>query len=136
MFLFKMHSIGSVHPVPRASSHWWNNIQGPQLQGPQLQGPQIQGPQLQEPQLQEPDEDVVVIQEEEMVLVRNEPQEQGEQRETIQEEEAAPIQDALVQDEAPIQDALVQDEAPQPKCTEPESTTSAPKPKKKQNKRK
>jgi len=114
-----MHSIGSVRPVPRVSSHWWNNIQEPNPQEPELK-------QMN----QEPGEDVVVIQEEEMVLVRNDPQ--NNRREPTQEEAAAPVQEEAA---APVQ------EAPQPKCTEPESTTSAPplsksKPKKKQHKRK
>jgi hypothetical protein len=114
MFLFKMHSIGSVRPVPRASAlvnHWWNTPTGLPQPPPSNQAPHA---------TQEPAEDVVVIQEEEMVLVSNE----------------CP---ALNQD-APSQETETEEE-PRPQCMEPESTVSAPappsksKPKKKQQKR-
>jgi hypothetical protein len=76
MFLFKMHSIGSVRPVPRAAAVANANMWG---KPPPTQKPE-QGPT----HPQNLDEDVVVIQEEEMVLVRTdlnqEPEQQPEQK--------------------------------------------------------
>ena len=124
MFLFKMHSIGSVRPVPRASalaSQWWNGQ--PRQHPPASEQPQPQPQPSQEPQKPDhtlPEEDVVVmIQEEEMVLVRK-------QEEQQLEEAAAPEEVAAPEEAA----------APEPECTEPECTVSAPskptpKPKKK-----
>ena len=121
MFLFRMHSIGSVRPVPRASAvanHLWNNKIG------LPQPPSNQDPDA----TQELDEDVVVIQEEEMVLVRNQSPELNQE---------APPQETEKEKETETE------EEPQPQCMEPESTVSAPsnapsksKPKKKQQKRK
>ena len=111
MFLFKMHSIGSVRPVPRASAvanQWW----GTRAHSEPMK-------QAIEPTHNQLEEDVVVIQEEEMVLVRKEePQPQPEEQSQHKQEE----------------------QPQQPQCTEPESTvvapSSKPKYKKKQQKRK
>ena len=115
MFLFRMHSVGSVRPVPRTSAmvnQWWGGNPVSQLpEATQEQAKEEPAPK------KEAEEDVVVmIQEEEMVLVRKELQE-------------APVQ------EAPVQEAPVQ-EVPRPECIEPECTVSRPKPKKKHQKRK
>ena len=120
MFLFRMHSVGSVRPKPTAANaliRWWNNA-GVNDEATELaetaSEAQDAAPDAAPQENQEPneiEEDVVVIQEEEMVLVRKE-----------------------VQDVAPH-------DPPQPQCIEPEPTVSAPapsskpKPKKKQQKR-
>ena len=133
MFLFKMHSIGSVRPIPRTTAlvnHWWNN-KGVAQPSPQSGHTLVSGsnpettlqmnpenPENPEnTDNQEHEEDVVVIQEEEMVLVR---------KETV----ATEVQEAATE---------VQEEAPRPQCIETESTvmepSSKPKPKKKNNKK-
>ena len=132
MFLFKMHSIGSVRPIPRASAmvnaSWWNRDQTQEKKQEEQEQEQAQEQaQAQEQEKKEPQEEpndlgeeVVVIQEEEMVLV---------------------CKDSSAQDSS-AQDSSAQDSSalnPQPACTEPESTVSAPskpKYKKKQQKRK
>ncbi len=150
MFLFKMHSIGSVRPVPRAAAlinanananpnaNWWNRrTQGPS-QGQELNptpDPQKQEPEKQKPEKQEsvptPGEDVVVIQEEEMVLIHKNV-----------EGEAAPQPEPECTEPECTEPECTEpgDAAPEPECTEPECTVSAPpakaKPKRKQNKRK
>ena len=126
MFLFRMHSVGSVRPKTSASNaliRWWNNadIEAAATSEAATSAEVISAPPTSEAATsalnqdnQDPnelEEDVVVIQEEEMVLVRKE-----------------------VQDVAPH-------DPPQPQCIEPEPTVSAPapsskpKPKKKQQKR-
>jgi len=128
MFLFRMHSVGSVRPKTSAANAliwWWNNNAG--LEATELaETPESEAISEAAPISaatptsglnQEPneiEEDVVVIQEEEMVLVRKEQQDPAAQPVT----------------EGP----------PQPQCIEPEPTVSAPapsksKPKKKQQKR-
>jgi hypothetical protein len=145
MFLFKMHSIGSVRPIPRTTAlvnHWWNN-KGVAQPSPQSGHTLVSGsnpettlqmnpenPENPEnTDNQEHEEDVVVIQEEEMVLVRK------ETVATEVQEAATEVQETEVQ-EAAIE---VQEEAPRPQCIETESTvmepSSKPKPKKKNNKK-
>lgn len=138
MFLFRMHSIGSVRPVPRASAvanQWWGG--GKPLQEPMKQ-PEVEPTQNQEEPTpssssssKELEEDVVVIQEEEMVLVRKEQQPRQEEQPHQEEQEEQPHQEQ--QPQQPQQE-------PQPQCMEPESTVVEPpsksKYKKKQQKRK
>ena len=134
MFLFKMHSIGSVRPVPRASAmaNQWlgSNRALPVRQESIKQSDPTNHP---EPKSKELEEDVVIIQEEEMVLVRQEQQQQPEEQQQQQPEEQT-------QEQVPQQDEQPQPEEPQPKCSEPESTVveplSKPKNKKKNQKRK
>jgi hypothetical protein len=80
-----------------------------------------------DPASNEIQEDVVVIQEEEMVLVRKES--------PVHSPVPPPVEETL-----PVEEVPPVEEAPEPKCIEPEPTMSAPpsksKPKKKQHKRK
>ena len=107
MYLFKMHSIGSVRPVPRAaalinananananaSANWWNRrTQGP-IQGQEPNPTPEPEKQASVPSVPMPGEDVVVIQEEEMVLVRKQEEQQLEEAiapEAAEAAEAAP----------------------------------------------
>jgi hypothetical protein len=132
MFLFRMHSIGSVRPVPRASAvanQWWGG-------GKPLQEPMEQ-PEVEPTQNQLEEEDVVVIQEEEMVLVRKE-QQQPHQEEQESQPEEQPHQEE--QESQPEEQPQQEQQEPQPQCMEPESTVVEPpsksKYKKKQQKRK
>ena len=123
MFLFRMHSIGSVRPVPRASAvatQWW----GARAQPEPTKQEEVDPTRRLEPTPPPLEEDVVVIQEEEMVLVRKE-QKQEQEQQQAQEQKQEQKQE--------------QQQEPQPQCTEPESTVvepSKPKYKKKQQKRK
>ena len=144
MFLFRMHSIGSVRPVPRASAvanQWWGG--GKPLQEPMKQ-PEVEPTQNQEEPTpssssssKELEEDVVVIQEEEMVLVRKE-QQQPHQEEQESQPEEQPHQEE--QESQPEEQPQQEQQEPQPQCMEPESTVVEPpsksKYKKKQQKRK
>ena len=128
MFLFRMHSVGSVRPKTSAANAliwWWNNNAG--LEATELaETPESEAQDAAPQENQEPneiEEDVVVIQEEEMVLVRKEQQDPASNA----VEEAVPAQ--------PVPEG-----PPHPQCIEPEPTVSAPapsrsKPKKKQQKR-
>ena len=124
MFLFRMHSVGSVRPRPPTAANavirWWNNPGSNEAQQPSEPSEPSEPQTFQAPT--EMEEDVVVIQEEEMVLIRKE-----------QQQDPAPTAAAPVEHVA-LPEAQ---EAPQPKCTEPETTVSAPAPskKKKQQKR-
>jgi hypothetical protein len=132
MFLFRMHSVGSVRPRPTAANaiiRWWNNA-GVNDETTELaetaESEAISEATPTSGLNQEPneiEEDVVVIQEEEMVLVRKEQQDPAANA----VEEAVPAQ--------PVPEG-----PPHPQCIEPEPTVSAPapsnsKPKKKQQKR-
>ena len=132
MFLFRMHSVGSVRSRPSAANaliRWWNNgdpdaaaTSAEVISEATTSEAETSAPPTSEVETsglnQEPneiEEDVVVIQEEEMVLVRKEHQEQAPAPHEAQD-------------------------PPQPQCIEPEPTVSAPapskfKPKKKQQTR-
>ncbi len=121
MFLFRMHSVGSVRPrlsLSDAMSRLCeNNDKTNQNEIPKSDCNSI-----------EIQEDVVVIQEEEMVLVRKESPEPS----PVQEDE--PVLEEAV---APVEAAPVE-EGPHPQCIEPEPTMSSsppPKPKTKQKKK-
>ena len=108
MFLFRMHSVGrGVRPRPSAAAavnHWWGDNRGNSVMSHE---PTPEANQMREDplpmQANELEEDVVVIQEEEMVLLRKEKPEP--------EPEPEPVD---------------QVQEPQPKCTEPETTVSSP----------
>ena len=117
-----MHSIGSVRPVPRAAAVANANMWG---KPPPTQKPE-QGPT----HPQNLDEDVVVIQEEEMVLVRTDLNQEPEQRPEQQPEQ----QPDLNQEPQPQQSQ--QSQQSQQKAAAEAPLPSKSKPKKKQQKRK
>lgn len=121
MFLFRMHSVGSVRPRLSMSDVISKACERKDVIVNDAE-PTLESDQ----NANEIQEDVVIIQEEEMVLVRK---------------ESSPVHHS--QAEAPQAEAPVVEESPQPKCIEPEPTVSTPapapapaKPKNKKKKRK
>lgn len=112
MFLFRMHSAGSVR------------LSMSDAMGRLCESNDV-SPRAEPPPLSEMQEDVVVIQEEEIVLVHKELP------------ASSPVQEATVA--TSVEEVQKPVESVEPKCIEPDSTISAPpskpKPKKKQQKR-
>ncbi len=128
MFLFRMHSVGSIRPRLSVSDAIGRLCENNKVSNDVAEST----PSMSVPS--EIEEDVVIIEEEEMILVRKESPIPSPVREAVAQEAVA--QEAVAQ-EAVAQEAVAQ-EAPEPKCIEPEPTVSAPsksKPKKKQQKR-
>jgi len=128
MFLFRMHSVGSIRPRLSVSDAMSKVCERKDVIANDAE-PHPES-EKEDQNASEIQEDVVIIQEEEMVLVRKEssPVHHPQAEEATAEEAPA---------EAPAE------ESPQPKCIEPEPTMSAPapapapsKPKNKKKKRK
>ena len=143
MFLFRMHSVGSVRPVPRASAivnttHWWNRGQTEQVQV-QVQDKELtqdkeleqsqeqsqgQGQEQSQGQGQDQGQDL------QQKLDQEVPKDLGEEVVVIQEEEMV-----LVRRE-PQTHPQTQDTTTQEEPARTGSAPSKPKHKKKQQKRK
>ena len=127
MFLFRMHSVGSIRPRLSVSDAMSNACERKDVIVNDAEP--TPEPEKEDQIASEIQEDVVIIQEEEMVLVRK---------------ESSPLHSPVHPEvEAPQAEAPVVEESPQPKCIEPEPTMSAPvpaqapsKPKNKKKKRK
>ena len=126
MFLFRMHSVGSIRPRLSVSDAMSNACERKDVIVNDAEP--TPEPEKEDQIASEIQEDVVIIQEEEMVLVRK---------------ESSPVHhpqaEEATAEEAPAESPA--EESPQPKCIEPEPTMSAPapapsKPKNKKKKRK